>query len=65
MAPNPTTVDRCSHGVLYDRLILYGISEKTLERLDRLMDGRIDFTRGRVSGSAAKNREMFIGRWQL
>ena len=51
--------------VLHDRLILYGISEKTLERLDRLVDGRIDFTRGRVSGSAARNRETFIGQWQL
>lgn len=51
--------------VLHDRLILYGISEKTLGKLDRLVDGRIDLNGGQVSGSAASDRLTFIGQWRL
>lgn len=50
---------------LHDRMVLFGLSGKTLGRLDQLIDGLSDLTRGRVSGRLGKSGETYIGQVRL
>ncbi|RLB32791.1 MAG: hypothetical protein DRH20_14325 [Deltaproteobacteria bacterium] len=46
-------------------LVLYGISRKTFERLDRDIDGRVDARRGRLTGRSTGVGRGYIARWTM
>jgi len=48
-----------------DRIILYGISERTFMRLDTFIDGTSDKKTGRFIGRPSADGMMFIGLWRL
>jgi hypothetical protein len=50
---------------LHDRLVLFGLSERTLHRLDIALDGRADLTQGRISGVPGKQGTTYIGQVRL
>jgi len=50
---------------LNDRIILFGISEKTLNRLDKMLDRQPDLGGGRLVGRPGKNQTTYIGQWRL
>ncbi len=50
---------------LHNRLVLYGLSTKSLTRLDRCVDRHKDLKRGRVSGYPGKTAKTQIGMWRL
>lgn len=50
---------------LHDRLILFGLSEKTIRKLDQSIDGHSDLTLGKVSGRKGKSGENYIGQVRL
>lgn len=50
---------------LHDRMILFGLSEKTIRNLDQSMDGHEDLTKGKVSGRKGKTGENYIGQVRL
>jgi hypothetical protein len=47
------------------RIILYGISERTFERIDTFIDGASDEKTGRFIGRPGTNGATFIGLWRL
>ncbi len=50
---------------LSDRIIIYGLSRKTFERIDSFIDGEIDQEHGAFLGYQGKDRKKQIGLWQL
>lgn len=50
---------------LHDRLVLFGLSGKTMRRLDRSVDGHTDLTKGRVRGYHGTAGKTFIGQVRL
>ncbi len=50
---------------LNDCIMLFGISKKTLDRLDKLVDRRPGLDSGRLIGRPGKNKNTFIGKWRL
>jgi hypothetical protein len=50
---------------LNDRIILFGVSEKTLGRLDKAVDNCSDLGSGRLLGRIGKNKKSYIGQWRL
>lgn len=49
----------------HDRLVLYGLSSKSLNRLDKNVDRHPDLKHGQVSGYLGKNGKTFIGTWRI
>jgi hypothetical protein len=50
---------------LHDRMVLYGLSAKTLRSIDKALDGSVDLTRGRVSGRPGISGKTYIGQVRL
>jgi hypothetical protein len=50
---------------LNDRIVLFGITEKTLEILDKAVDRRPDLSDGRLVGRPGKTKTTYIGQWRL
>lgn len=48
-----------------DRIILYGISERTFMRIDTFIDGTSDKKTGRFIGRPSTDGKTFIGIWRL
>ncbi|MBN1381458.1 MAG: hypothetical protein JXA41_07275 [Deltaproteobacteria bacterium] len=48
-----------------DRLILYGLSEKTFKRIDTWIDGKFDEKCGKFRGRPSADGKTFIGLWRL
>jgi hypothetical protein len=48
-----------------DRIILYGISERTFMRIDTFIDGTPDEKSGRFIGHLSTDGRTFIGLWRL
>jgi len=48
-----------------DRIILYGISERTFMRIDAFIDGTSDEKTGRFIGRPSTDGRTFIGLWRL
>ncbi len=51
--------------VFYRRIIIYGIREKTFNRMDVFIDGAVDKEGGRLTGSLGSDRETYIADWRL
>ena len=49
----------------HDRLVLYGLSGNTMNRLDRTVDQHSDLEHGRVTGYPGKTAKTHIGMWRL
>lgn len=49
----------------HDRIILFGVSDQTLVRLEKTIDGNSNIHGGRISGQPGKNSQSYIGIWQL
>ncbi len=50
---------------LSDRIIIYGLSRKTFERIDAFIDGKLDKENGTFLGYQGKDRKKYIGLWRL
>jgi hypothetical protein len=50
---------------LPDRIIIYGLSKETFDRLDGFIDETGDPSRGRFTGQPGKDGKTYIGRWRL
>jgi len=48
-----------------DRIILYGLSKDTFDRLDGFIDEARDPSQGRFTGHPGKDGKAYIGRWRL
>ncbi len=48
-----------------DKIILYGIREETLRRIDRFIDEKPDLNAGEFKGKAASDGITFIGAWKI
>ena len=48
-----------------EKLILYGISTRTFERLDTYIDGERSAERGAFTGRPGKDRLTYTGRWTI
>ena len=48
-----------------NRIIIYGISEKTFKKIDILIDGKNSIDKGKFTGRAGKNSPTLTGVWQL
>ncbi len=48
-----------------DKVILYGISKETFDRLDDFIDETINPRQGRFTGSIGKKGRTYTGRWRL
>ncbi len=48
-----------------DKLILYGIREETLRRIDRFIDAKSDLNAGAFRAKAASDGITFIGYWKI
>ena len=49
----------------HDRLMLYGLSDNSLNRLDKTIDNHQDLMHGQVRGYLGKNGKTFIGMWRI
>lgn len=49
----------------HDRLVLFGLSNKSLNRLDKTIDHHQDLAHGQVSGYLGKNGKTYIGTWRI
>lgn len=49
----------------HDRLILYGLSNQSMNRLDKAIDRHPDLIHGQVSGHLGKNGKTYIGTWRI
>ena len=65
MAPFGTEDEDIFVLCLHNRLVLYGLSRKTLNWLDRSVDRHSDLEHGRVSGYPSKTAKTHIGMWRL
>jgi len=48
-----------------DRIILYGISEKTFSRIDTYIDGKTGRDSGKVTGNPSKDGRTYIALWHM
>lgn len=48
-----------------DRLILFGLSNRSIRHLDQALDGHTDLTTGRVSGRLGKSGKTYIGQVRI
>lgn len=48
-----------------NRLVIYGMSEDTFDRVDSLIDGMSDKNRGKMRGCLGKDRRNYIANWTL
>jgi len=51
--------------LLKDRMIIYGMSRHTFERVDRYVDGKASFNGGRFRGKIGKHGSAIIGIWRM
>ena len=49
----------------HDRLVLFGLSNKSLNHLDKAIDHHQDLMHGQVSGYLGKNGKTYIGTWRI
>ncbi len=50
---------------LSDRIIIYGLSRKTFDRIDSFIDGELDQENGTFLGYQGKDIKEYIGLWRL
>ena len=50
---------------LHDRMVIFGLSDHSMQRLDRLVDGRAGLNSGRITGRPATLQGAYIGQWRL
>ena len=50
---------------LNDRILLFGISQRTLNRLDKVVDRQPDLGSGCLTGGPGKNKKTYMGQWRL
>jgi hypothetical protein len=50
---------------LRDRMVIFGLSAQSMQRLDRLVDGRAGLNSGRLTGRPATVQGAYIGQWRL
>ncbi len=48
-----------------DRLIIYGLQQQTMERIDKQIDGKVGLTTGKFTAQQGKNRTTYTGIWTL
>ncbi|HDG97512.1 MAG TPA: hypothetical protein ENG73_05000 [Desulfobacterales bacterium] len=51
--------------LLPDRMIIYGMSRPTFEKVDDQVDGTVDLGRGRFKGKVSKDGTTIIGMWGM
>jgi hypothetical protein len=49
----------------HNRLVMYGLTRKMIDRIDRYVDHHVDLKRGRVTGYTGKSAKTYIGMWRL
>ncbi len=49
---------------LPERMVVFGMSEKTFERIDRYVDGVADLDKGRFRGRSGKKSSTIIASWE-
>lgn len=50
---------------LHDRMVIFGLSNRSMQQLDRLVDGRAGLNSGRITGRPATLQGAYIGQWRL
>jgi len=48
-----------------DKMIVYGLSRRTFEKIDRYVDGCVDFKTGKVEGKQGKDESTIICIWRI
>ena len=50
---------------LRDRMVIFGLSDQSMQQLDRLVDGQSGLNSGRLTGRPATQQGAYIGQWRL